>query len=47
MFKFKKGKVTLEARDEVQAAAILKQGFEPATKEEATKLEEAGLLKKE
>jgi hypothetical protein len=47
MFKLKKDKVTLEARNEVQAAAILKQGFEPATKEDAAKLKKAKLLKEE
>lgn len=37
--KQKDGKATLIARDEVQAAAIMKQGFEPATKADAEKLE--------
>jgi hypothetical protein len=37
-FKVKDGKELLVARDDIQAAAFEKAGFEPATKEEAAKL---------
>jgi hypothetical protein len=36
--KFKLGKETLIARNEVQAAAFINKGFEPATKADAEKL---------
>lgn len=38
-FKTKDGKHKLVARDETQAAAFKNQGLEPATKEDAAKLE--------
>ncbi|GIN88704.1 hypothetical protein J6TS2_50900 [Heyndrickxia sporothermodurans] len=38
-FKSKDGKHTLEARNEIQAAAFIKQGLQPATKADEKKLE--------
>lgn len=38
-FKTKDGKDTLIARDEIQAAAFIKQGLSPATKADQEKLE--------
>ncbi|MDF1507624.1 hypothetical protein PZE06_05440 [Robertmurraya sp. DFI.2.37] len=38
-FKTKDGKYKLVARDEIQAAAFIKQGLIPATKEDSAKLQ--------